>query len=240
MSPAVPMRGMAAIPIEEVRPSPSNIRSALGDLTDLTASIRGHGILQPLVVEDRVDHYQIIAGHRRHAAAKAAGLTHVPCIIRSGTGSATQNVRQIMENVHRDALEPLDEARAYQALERAGMTRMEIAAATGVRAARVADRLALLALPAAAQTMVATKQLPLGQARDLARQVKATRTGTVTPPSRSPAHFTRGHRLAGEARLACDLAGHPLPGRLHDTACGACWEATIRADTTPRPPEKTP
>ena len=204
-------------------------RSGLGDLDELAASIRANGILQPLVVEDVAGDFLIIAGHRRLAAAKRAGLTHVPCLVRPTAEDSRNTARMLVENIQRADLHPLDEARAYEQLLADGWTRQQVAAATGVKLARISARLDLLHLPADAQAMVRTGTLPIGQATGLARQVKATKTGAVhVRPERCPAHFTRAHRLAGPAQRHCDEQEHPTAGRLDGTACGACWEHVIR------------
>ena len=124
------------------------------------------------------------------------------------------------------------------------MSRQRVAAAVGVPLSRVSARLDLLQLPAGVQGMVRAGDVTLSHAGDLARQVKARRRGAIqTTTPRCPPHFTQAHPLAAQARLVCDLAGHPTTGRLGHparyTACGACWEQTIRDDchhqTTPLP-----
>lgn len=231
MQPASRIAGVS-VPIDQVKPNPRNIRrSGPGDLDDFAASVRAHGILQPLIVEDVAGDYIVIAGHRRLAAARRAGLTHVPCLIRDGAAQSRVTAMMLIENVQRADLHPIDEANAYQQLLNDGWTRGQIAAATGVRMSRIAARLDLLHLPAQVKAMVRAGTLPLGQAGELARQVKATRTGaTNVRPERCKPHLVGSHPLAEKARLACDLAGHSTNGRIGTVACGACWENTIRHD----------
>jgi ParB/RepB/Spo0J family partition protein len=242
-----PVRGLFMIPTGMVHPNPANPRGRdLGDLTGMITSIREHGILQPLLVEDRVEHYQLIAGHRRHAAAAHLGMNHVPCLIRTTTTTTTTTVRALVENLHRLDLDPVREAEAYQALlAETGATVAVLAHQVGVSAATIRSRLDLLHLAPETRQQVQTRQLPLAAAGQLARQVKKTRTGTVTvgaPPARCPDHFTRSHPLAEAAFRRCDLAGHPTTGRYgrkastggSPGACGACWEQTIRDDTLDR------
>lgn len=234
-----PVNAFALVDIDQVRPNARNIRRDLGSLVDLEASVRAEGILQPLIVENRGDHFTVIAGHRRLAAARRAGLREVPCILRPPAEGQRDRIRMLVENVQRADLEPMDEALAYKALVDAGMTREAIARATGVTPMRVAARLDLLHLPDAAQQMVRAGELRVGAATQLARQVKRTGAGavrtTAEPVDRCAPHFTDTHPLADRARLHCDLAGHPTPGRLgpstaHNRACGACWEHVIRHD----------
>lgn len=248
----VQLAGLAGIDIDDIRPAPDNIRRDLGDLTDLAASIKSAGILQPLVVEDRGDHFVIIAGHRRHAAARGAGLRRLPCIVRRIRSDADTTAARVVENTQRADLAPLDEAHAYQSLLDLGWTRARIAAETGQPPSRITARLDLLALPAQAQAMVRAGDLPLTHARDLARQVKTTQRGSVTTGGRidrCPPHFTGTHPLAAAAHVRCDLAGHSTAGRIGPTttaACGECWEAEIRTDarrstlTPPAPRGATP
>ena len=166
-----PLSSLAMIPTRMVRPNPRNVRrSGLGELGELVESIRAEGILQPLLVEDRGDHYLIIAGHRRHAAAQELRLPAVPCVIRAAASNRRGTTRMVIENIQRAELDPIDEARAYQDLEAAGMSRAEIARATGTPAARISQRLALLSLPQQAQRMVSTGELGVGAATDLAKQ----------------------------------------------------------------------
>lgn len=239
-----PVAAMAMVDIDLVRPNPRNVRRDLGDLVDLTASIKAQGILQPLVVEDHGDRFVVQMGHRRLAAAKRAGLRQVPVIVRQPAARGTDRIRMVIENVQRAELEPMDEALAYSALIEEGMTRAQIAAQAGVTVHRVAARLDLLHLPREAQQMVRDGALTVGPATQLARQVKATGSGAVR--DREPArercapHFVEAHPLSEAAKRRCDLAGHPLLGRLGNPthaagrACGACWEAEIRADERTR------
>ncbi len=138
------------VPIELLDPAPDNPRAKLGNTTDLAASIEQHGILQDLLVTRRGGRYLIVAGHRRHKAAKQAGKTHVPCKIRELTD---QQRRQIMlvENLQRDDLTPLEEARGYQALleEEPDLSQHDIARRIGRVKSQglVSRRLSLLKLP---------------------------------------------------------------------------------------------
>lgn len=223
---------LAMLSVEAVRPNPANLRSQLGDIAELAASIRVEGILQPLTVEPDAQpgRYTLVLGHRRHAAAKRLGLESVPCIIRQPVSERRTTARMVIENVHRAALQPMDEARAYQTLLNEGMTRSQIAHATGVSAATVATRLALLELPTEAQAMVQERRLSLGAATTLAREVRRENRGEVIDGLQCPKHFHGGHPLARDAKDRCNGAGHPDAGRLNGVACGACWEASIRAD----------
>ncbi|AMS02975.1 ParB-like partition protein [Gordonia phage Schnabeltier] len=124
-------------------PHASNIRSEVGDITGLTASIVAQGVLQPLTVvpNGKPDRYVIIAGHRRHAAATAGKLETVPCVVRHDlTDEADQIAAMIAENVERADLTPVEEARGVMALFDLGESPNSIAARTGMSIKRIRVR----------------------------------------------------------------------------------------------------
>lgn len=139
------------IPIEQLHPDPDNERDDLGDLTGLAASIREVGILQPLTV---VPHpglegdYLVQVGHRRLDAAAFAELDKLPCIVRTDPldASARRRIR-LIENLHREDLTPINEARAFQELLDAGASQHEIAESLGCNQSHVSKRLKLIELP---------------------------------------------------------------------------------------------
>lgn len=114
-----PLRGALSVPIDQVVPDPEQPRRDRdpGRLADLVASVKDDGILEPLVVRevgylnDGRTQYMVIAGGRRYAAAQHAGLTHLPVWVRESEG-ATTRVLQLIENIHREDLTPLDEGQA--------------------------------------------------------------------------------------------------------------------------------
>jgi ParB family chromosome partitioning protein len=137
-------------------------------LTALTASIREMGILQPILVRPAVDdQYEIIAGERRWRAAKRAGLQHVPCIVRDVEDTAALE-HALVENLHRQDLNPLEEAAAYQQLmEDFGLTQELVAQRVGRSRSAVANTLRLFQLPPSIQRMVGDGRLSAGHARAL-------------------------------------------------------------------------
>ena len=145
-------------------------------LRELTASVQKHGILNPLTVrrvihEDR-DGYQLIAGHRRLAAALRAGLTRVPCSVVEVSDGEAGEIEQlaIIENLQREDMHPLDESDGFQALVNLGMSRSDIAVAVGRHRNHVADRLLLQNLvPDARQSWIDHGGLSVGAARQLAQ-----------------------------------------------------------------------
>src|SRR5216117_3105018 len=121
------------IPVEKIRPNPDQPRKALGDLRELTESIREKGVLEPLLVRyvPREECYYIISGERRYHASRAAGLREVPCIEKMADDAETLEIA-LIENLQRKDLTPFEEADGLQALgERFGMTHEEIARKIG-------------------------------------------------------------------------------------------------------------
>ncbi|OFV81028.1 MAG: hypothetical protein A3B65_06075, partial [Acidobacteria bacterium RIFCSPHIGHO2_02_FULL_67_57] len=141
------------IPLERIRPNPNQPRKELGDLHDLTHSIREKGVLEPLLVryETADDTYTIISGERRYHAAKAAGLMEVPCIEKDAD-SAEMLELALVENLQRKDLNPFEEAEGLHALaEQFDYTHEEIARRIGKSRATVTESLALRAITPAAR-----------------------------------------------------------------------------------------
>ena len=139
------------IPLERIRPNPNQPRKELGDLTDLTHSIRQKGVLEPLLVrfDAEDDMYTIISGERRFHASKAAGLMEVPCIERDAD-SAEMMELALIENLQRKDLNPFEEAEGLWALaEQFDYTHEDIARRIGKSRATVSETLALRAIPPA-------------------------------------------------------------------------------------------
>ncbi len=161
---------LAEAPISAIDVNPHQPRMHFDDeaLTELAASIRAVGVLQPLLVRTlRPGAFQLIAGERRLKAAQRAGLTHVPIIVRDTTdaGSAEQ---ALIENVHREDLGPLEEAAAYQQLlEDFRLTHDQLATRVGKNRATISNSIRLLALPASVQQLIADRRLSAGHAKVL-------------------------------------------------------------------------
>jgi ParB family chromosome partitioning protein len=158
------------LPIDSIRPNPHQPRKTINEtsISELAASMKSSGIIQPLVVRQNGDGYELIAGQRRWQAAKRAGLTEVPVIIRD-VDSYTQAQMALVENIQREDLNPIERAQAYRALmEQLGLTQAELAARMGEDRSTVANFLRLLDLPEAVRTMVREGRLTLGHAKILA------------------------------------------------------------------------
>jgi ParB family chromosome partitioning protein len=137
-------------------------------LASLTASVRELGVLQPILVrESEGGRYELIAGERRWRAAKRAGLVSIPAIVKTTTD--THSLEQaLVENLHRQDLNPLEEAAAYQQLiEDFHLTHDELATRMGKSRAAITNTLRLFQLPPSVQRMVADGQLAAGHARAL-------------------------------------------------------------------------
>ena len=137
-------------------------------MSDLSASIREIGVLQPLLVRQLADgSYQLIAGERRWRAAQRAGLTTVPAVVKT-TDDMSSVEQALVENLHRQDLAPLEEAGAYQQLiDDFSLTHDDVAKRVGKSRSSITNSLRLLALPAAIQAFLADGRLSAGHAKAL-------------------------------------------------------------------------
>ena len=137
-------------------------------LAELAQSILRHGILQPIVVMKRDAGYEIVSGERRYRAAKQAGLTKVPVVVREGDDQQHLAELRLIENIPREDLTPIERAQAYQALlEQHGLTHEDLAERVGKDRSSVTNALRLLALPAQIQAEVSAGTLANGHAKAL-------------------------------------------------------------------------
>lgn len=157
------------VPIEDIIPNRFQPRLAFDDasLSDLAASIKQHGIIQPLVLRRKNDKYEIVAGERRYKAARMAGLVSVPAIISNLSDAASAEVA-IVENIQRKDLSAIEEARSYQSLlEKGYMTQEELAKKMGLSQSAVSNKLRLLTLDESVQQAVIKEQISERHARSL-------------------------------------------------------------------------
>jgi ParB family chromosome partitioning protein len=139
------MAELFSIPVDKIHPHPDNPRKDLGDLEELSASIKANGIFQNLTVVPDGDEYTVIIGHRRLAAAKKAGLLTVPCVIRNMT--TQEQVRtMLMENMQRSDLTVYEQAEGFQMMLDLGDSVATIAESTGFSESTVRRRVKLCAL----------------------------------------------------------------------------------------------
>ena len=157
------------VAISLIVPNPHQPRTHFDEtkLMELTESIKEHGILQPLVVTEAGEHYELIAGERRFQAAKRAGLTEVPVIIRVAS-EQTKLELAIIENIQRHNLNPIEESKAYQRLlHEFGMNQEEVARKMGKSRSAVANSVRLLQLPVDMQRAVSEGKISEGHAKAL-------------------------------------------------------------------------
>jgi len=177
------LQGAMSIPIEQIVPDPDQPRRAMDDvgLRDLAASLTEYGVLQPLLVredgylDDERARYRIIAGGRRYAAALVAGLARLPVVVRETEGAALR-VTQLIENVQREDLTPLEEARAFKELmDTEGIDTVALGKRLHVTGQHVRDRLLLLTDEVVASA-VQRQQITPTAARTLLRLPDESRT----------------------------------------------------------------
>lgn len=187
------------ISVDQLQPNPLQPRGVITpeSLVDLIDSIKEHGILEPLVVAKTPAGYQIIAGERRWRAAKYAGLTEVPAIIKETSPKGMLELA-LVENVQRIDLNPLDRAKGFQRLsEEFGLSNSEIAQRVGKSAAYVANSLRLLRLPDALKDGLLSGLITEGHARALA---------AIEDPNLMVEAYKIILRESGSVRRAEDLA----------------------------------
>jgi ParB family chromosome partitioning protein len=165
-------RNQRKVPIEFLKPNPRNPRKTFADaeLGELAASVKQHGVIQPIVVrpvKGAADRYEIIAGERRWRASQLAGLHEVPIVPVEVSDSDALEI-MIIENVQREDLNAMEEAQGYHALaEEFKRSQEEIAKDVGKSRSHVANMMRLMKLPAEVQALIAKGDLSAGHARAL-------------------------------------------------------------------------
>ncbi len=167
----LPVMNLAEISIDLIKPNPWQPRKVFNQqaLDELSASIKEHGILQPLVVVPLPDGmYQLIVGERRLRASKMAGLTKVPVLIRDFLEEQNKLELALIENIQRHNLDPIEEAMAYKQLaEEYDLTQEEVAKKVGKGRTTVTNMLRLLNLPLKIQNAIAAGEITEGHARPI-------------------------------------------------------------------------
>ncbi len=164
-----PGRHFLQLPVEAVERNPDQPRKRFDEqkLEELAASIREHGVMEPILVRKEGAKYRIVAGERRWRAAQRAGLREVPALVREATDEEAFELA-LVENLQRADLNPIEEAEAYEVLASDhGLTQEAIAARVGKERSSVANALRLLKLPAEVRDSVRGGQLDMGHARAL-------------------------------------------------------------------------
>jgi ParB family chromosome partitioning protein len=165
-----PKGGVVQVPVSAITPNPMQPRASLDSdaLAELAASIREHGLIQPLIVTQQgPERYQLIAGERRWQAARMAGLATVPVIVKEATPQQVLELA-LVENIQRADLNPLEEAWAYrQLVEEFGLTQEQVADRVGKSRVAVTNTMRLLRLPAEVKQAMAKGTIREGHARAL-------------------------------------------------------------------------
>lgn len=230
------IEGLQQLPIAHVHPSPNNPREKLTDIEELANSIKQVGLIQPIVVQplvgDDFDEWQIVAGHRRYAAAKTLGWLTVPCLTRRPLRSDEELLTMLIENGQRAGLDPIEEARALARLKgQEDITEAEVARRVGRPLSFVTGRIMLLSLPVEEQELIRSGITTLTEAKAKAR----IESGRIRPRAIGRpgiGHLSATHTLADRAKSRC-VAGNHMRGKgkgVGGIACGECWEVVIRAD----------
>jgi len=163
-----PTAGPQPIPVDRIDPNPEQPRRVFEpeQLESLAASVRRHGVLQPVVVRRAGDRFELVVGERRWRAARAAGLETVPAVV-SDVEPRDRLELAIVENVQRRDLNPIELAHAFEALAEAGYTQDEVGERVGLDRSSVANHLRLLELARDLQEDVETGRLSMGHAKAL-------------------------------------------------------------------------
>ena len=159
------------INIAEIRRNPYQPRTVFDEeaLQELAVSIKEHGIVQPVIVKKSVKGYELIAGERRTRAAKMAGLETVPAIMREFTDAQMMEIA-LIENIQRENLNPIEEAKAFRnIINETNMTQEQVAIRFGKSRSYITNLLGLLNLPLAVQKDVEEKKISLSHARALSK-----------------------------------------------------------------------
>lgn len=160
---------IAEIEISKIRPNPYQPRKTFNEehLSELMASIKEHGVIQPIVVRESLNGYEIIAGERRWRASKALNLETIPAVIKNFSDEQVMEVA-LIENLQREDLNPIEIATAYEKLmQKFKLTQEDLAIKLGKSRSNIANFLRLLQLPDAILDKVAEGEISMGHARAL-------------------------------------------------------------------------
>ena len=219
--------GLARIQLEEIHPNPANPRQYVGDVSELADSIRERGLIQPLVVHPRTrGGYELLSGHRRYAALVHLDAATALCLIAPARKDVEALQIMLVENGQREALSPMEEARAFDRLLKMGLSQAQIARGVGRSQTHVSHRLGLMHLTPRQQAEVDAGELRVVDAVHASRAAR----GRADDTHFTGWHLGKHHPLAEDVRDACATAGHPRVRRVGGVGCGACWEVAIRAD----------
>lgn len=226
------------VPLDRLTDHDANRELDHTTVADMANSIREHGILMPLVVTEHLlefNRWLLLDGHHRAAAARLAGLKSVPVVVRHGLDEdkTEQLVVMLVANCQRKDLAPMERAEMYGRLRDQGISASEIARRTGTQQGSVSYFLSLLELDDESRERVRAGAVPVKQAVDAIREVRADERKTAGKPQRGrkvvveAVWLGKRHVLARRVSEACTHRERP---RVGDVGCGQCWEQVIRDD----------
>ena len=166
-----PKEEIVKVSLDELRSNPYQPRQVFDQnaLEELAASIKEHGVFQPIIIKKSIKGYEIIAGERRVKASKIAGLKEIPAIVREFSDTEMMEIA-LLENLQRENLNSLEEAAAYkQWINNLGLTQEQLAERLGKSRSHITNMLGLLSLPKQAQELISNKKLSMGHARVLSK-----------------------------------------------------------------------
>ena len=214
--------GLLEISVDAVQPNPRQPRTLFEDesLESLARSIEEVGVLQPIVVRKVGDAFELIAGERRLRAARLAGLATVPAVVRESDD--TESLREaLIENIHREDLNPIELAEAYQELlDELGLKQETLAERLGISRSNIANTIRLLQLPAEVQQLLAQRRIQAGHGRALlslgdaeAQRTLATRIAAEDVSVREVEELVRNYleHPSGHAERPASLKAVPDP-----------------------------
>ncbi|WP_248929320.1 ParB/RepB/Spo0J family partition protein [Paenibacillus hamazuiensis] len=158
------------IPLNQLRPNPYQPRKTFNDDTikELAASIKEHGVIQPIIVRSVLKGYEIIAGERRFRASESCGLTSIPAVVKKFTDQQVMEIA-LIENLQREDLNAMEIAVAYQSLiDQFSLTQEELSVKVGKSRSHIANFLRLLQLPEEIKQYVSRGTLSMGHAKAIA------------------------------------------------------------------------
>lgn len=159
------------ISLKELRPNPYQPRKIFNEeaLQELAASIKEHGVFQPIIVKKSIKGYEIIAGERRYRASMMAEKETIPAIVREFSDETMMEIA-LLENLQREDLTAIEEAYAYKSMqEKLNLTQEELSVKVGKSRSHITNILGLLRLPKEIQSMIAKQTISMGHARILSK-----------------------------------------------------------------------
>jgi len=165
------LENIVEIPLDKIKPNPYQPRYVFDEveLNDLAASIREHGVIQPIIVKEMGNYYVIIAGERRFRASQLLNKPTIPAVVRQYEKSKMIELA-LIENLQRQNLSPIEEAKAYsQIMRELDLTQKEVATRVGKTRSYVTNMLGLLNLPEEVMKLVDAKKISMGHARALSK-----------------------------------------------------------------------